>query len=102
MRLQAIICGTIKGLLHQGRMLNGYSKNAIKLSKKLRMSKINLFFDTIVYLYRCITKIFLCNYHELSFYINLSLRVVDELNKFILDIRSFRVKRELSLLSSHS
>ena len=42
-------------------------KNAIKLLEKLRMSKINLFFDTIVYLYRCITKIFLCIYHELSF-----------------------------------
>jgi len=42
-------------------------KNSIKLSEKLRMSKINLFFDTIVYLYRCITKIFLCNSHELSF-----------------------------------
>jgi len=53
------------------------------------MSKINLFFDTIVYLYRCVAKILLFNYHELSFYINSSLRVVDELNKFILDIRSF-------------
>jgi hypothetical protein len=42
-------------------------KNAINLSEKLLMCKINLFFDTIVYLYRCITKIFSCNYHELSF-----------------------------------
>jgi hypothetical protein len=32
---------------------------AIKLLEKLRMSKINLFFDTIVYLCRCVTKIFL-------------------------------------------
>jgi hypothetical protein len=48
-------------------------ENAIKLSEKLRMSKINLFVDTIVYLYRCVTKIFLCNYHELSFYIKLSI-----------------------------
>jgi len=34
-------------------------KNTIKLSEKLRMSKINLFVDTIVYLYRCVTKIFI-------------------------------------------
>ncbi len=53
-------------------MLIANPKNAIKLSKKLLMSKINLFFDTIVYLYRCVTKIFSCNYHELSFYINSS------------------------------
>ena len=43
------------------------TQNAINLSEKLRMSEINLFFDTIVYLYRCITEIFSCNYHELSF-----------------------------------
>ena len=35
-----------------------YPQNAIKLQEKLRMSKINLFFDTIAYSYRCVTKIF--------------------------------------------
>jgi hypothetical protein len=48
-------------------MLPINTKNAIKLLEKLRMSGINLFFDTIVCLYRCITKIFSCIYHELSF-----------------------------------
>ncbi len=42
------------------------------ISEKLRMYEINLFFDTIVYLHRCVTKIFYAIAMKYLFKISLS------------------------------